>query len=68
MNKKNKHYQQLRQKPISQICFLRKTGMKTRAIAAEGGMPFSTVSRELRKNSVDCGNKQDYRGQERPGQ
>ena len=53
MNTHNKNYQQLTQELRYQIFAYRKTGMKIRAISIEVGMHFSTVSRELRRNSVN---------------
>jgi IS30 family transposase len=55
MNKHNKNYQQLTQEPRYQISALHKTGMTVRAIALEVGIHFSTVSRELTRNSTERG-------------
>ncbi len=55
MNEHNKHYQQLTQEPRYQISALRKTGMSLRAIAREIGVHFSTISRELNRNSTEIG-------------
>jgi IS30 family transposase len=55
MNNQNKQYQQLTQEPRYQISALRKAGMSLRSIAQEIGVHFSTVSRELRRNSTDAG-------------
>lgn len=55
MNNQNKHYQQLTQEPRYQISALRKAGMSLRSIAQEVDVHFSTVSRELRRNSTDAG-------------
>ena len=53
MNNHNKHYQQLTQEPRYQISCLRKAGMSLRVIAQEVGVHFSTVSRELRRNTTE---------------
>ncbi len=55
MNEHNKQYQQLTQEPRYQISALRKTGMALREIAKEIGVHYSTVSRELRRNSTQTG-------------
>ena len=52
MNKQNKHHQQLTQGLRYQIFAYRNTGMVLREIAHRLGVHFSTVSRELRRNST----------------
>ena len=52
MNEQKKHYQQLTQGLRYQISALRKTGMTLRAIAKEIGAHYSTISRELNRNST----------------
>lgn len=55
MNKINEQYQQLTQEPRYQISALRKTGMGLRDIAKEIGVHYSTISRELNRNSTPNG-------------
>ncbi len=55
MNEHNKQYHQLTQEPRYQISALRKTGMAMREIAKEVGVHYSTVSRELGRNSTESG-------------
>lgn len=55
MNAHNKRYQQLTQEPRYHISGLRKAGMTLREIAKETGLHYSTVSRELRRNSSSYG-------------
>ncbi|EDQ00315.1 IS30 family transposase [Shewanella benthica] len=55
MNKLNEQYRQLTQEPRYQISALRKTGMGLRGIAKEIGVHYSTVSRELNRNSPPNG-------------
>ncbi len=49
---KNKKYNQLTQEQRYHISGLRKTGMSLRSIGYELGVHFSTISRELNRNSV----------------
>ena len=53
--KQHKHYRQLTQEQRYQISGLRKARMSMRAIAEEVGVSFSTISRELKRNSGPAG-------------
>ncbi|MFT5725913.1 MAG: IS30 family transposase [Desulforhopalus sp.] len=55
MNKQNKHYQQLTRDLRYQISALRKAGMSVRSVAGIVGVHFSTVSRELNRNTTVTG-------------
>jgi len=55
MNQQKTNYQQLTQEPRYQISALREIGMSLRAIAEKVGMHYSSVSRELKRNSTADG-------------
>ena len=55
MNQQKPNYQQLTQEPRYQISALREIGMSLRAIAEKVGMHYSSVSRELKRNSTADG-------------
>ena len=55
MNANNKQYQQLTQEQRYHISGLRKVGISLREIASDVGVHFSTVSREISRNSAAAG-------------